>query len=73
MGMFTLELFFLNEEAKSVKIKVDDPRSDVTGEELATAMASIIAADVFTSSGGNLVSAVGAKVIERNVTEVEIA
>lgn len=70
--MFTLELLFLNEEGKSVKISVDDPRPDVTPEELETAMDAIIAANVFTSSGGNFVEAVGARVIERNVTEIEL-
>ncbi|WP_078379724.1 DUF2922 domain-containing protein [Sutcliffiella halmapala] len=70
--MFTLELLFLNEEGKSVKISIDDPRPGVTSEELEIAMDAIVEANVFTSAGGNFVSAVGGRIIERHVTEIDL-
>ncbi|KMJ60097.1 hypothetical protein AB685_04470 [Bacillus sp. LL01] len=71
--MFTLELLFLNEEGSTVKISVDDPKTDLTPVEIEQAMDTIIAADVFTSKGGNFVEKDGARIIERNVTDFEIA
>ncbi|MCG1022661.1 DUF2922 domain-containing protein [Sutcliffiella horikoshii] len=70
--MFTLELLFLNEEGSAVKILVDDPKIDLTAEEIELAMDAIIGANVFTSKGGNFVEKNGARIIERNVTEFEI-
>jgi uncharacterized protein YggL (DUF469 family) len=71
--VFTLELLFLNQDGSPAKITVDLPRLDVTAEEIEQAMDEIIAANVFTSKGGNYVSKVGARIIERNVTEFEVA
>ncbi len=71
--MFTLELFFLNEEGTKVKVSVDDPRADLTQVEIEEAMDTIIAANVFTSKGGNFVTKDSARIVERNVSEYEIA
>ncbi|MCM3617799.1 DUF2922 domain-containing protein [Sutcliffiella horikoshii] len=71
--MFTLELLFLNEEGSTVKISVDDPKADLTSEEIEQAMDTLIDANVFTSKGGNIIEKNGARIIERNVTEFEIA
>ncbi|ART77245.1 DUF2922 domain-containing protein [Sutcliffiella horikoshii] len=71
--MFTLELFFLNEEGTKVKVSVDDPRSDLTQVEIEEAMDTIIAANVFTSKGGSFITKDSARIVERNVTEYEIA
>ncbi|MEA3320615.1 MAG: DUF2922 domain-containing protein [Bacillota bacterium] len=71
--MFTLELIFLNEEGSKVKVSVDDPRAGLTQVEMEGAMDTIIAANVFTSKGGNFVSKDSARIVERNVTEFDIA
>ncbi len=71
--MFTLELLFLNEEGSTVKISVDDPRTDLTAVEIEQAMDAIIGANVFTSKGGNFIEKESARIIERNVTDFEIA
>ncbi|WP_404443571.1 DUF2922 domain-containing protein [Sutcliffiella horikoshii] len=71
--MFTLELFFLNEEGTKVKVSVDDPRAGLTQVEIEEAMDSIIAANVFTSKGGNIITKDSARIVERNVTDYELA
>lgn len=71
--MFTLELFFLNEEGTKVKISVDDPRAGLSQVEIEEAMDSIIAANIFTSKGGNFITKDSARIVERNVTDYEIA
>ncbi|QFT89819.1 hypothetical protein FIU87_14240 [Bacillus sp. THAF10] len=71
--MFSLELTFINEDGEKTKLTVDDPRVDLSTAEIEQAMDDIIAANAFTSKGGSYVSKDSARIIERNVTEIEIA
>lgn len=70
--MKRLELQFKNEEDKTVTLSLDNPIEPVNPEAVNAAMDNILQQDVFTSSGGNLVSKHAARVVERTVTEVEI-
>ncbi|WP_243385416.1 DUF2922 domain-containing protein [Bacillus kexueae] len=69
----TLELQFLNEEGKTVRLSIDEPKSTLTSEEVSQAMDVIISSDVFISNGGKFVSKKGARIIDRQVTEMTIA
>ncbi|MEH7548603.1 DUF2922 family protein [Neobacillus bataviensis] len=69
----TLELQFATEFGKTAKITVDNPKEPVNEEVVKLSMAQIIAANIFTTGSGNLVSAKGARVIDRNVTDYELA
>ena len=67
-----LELQFTNFEGKTATISIDDPIEPVEAATVSAAMDTIIAANIFTSTGGDLVTKKGARVVERNVTEVDL-
>lgn len=70
--MKRLELIFENEIGKNVTISLDNPKENLDANTVISAMDEIIAQNVFTSNGGDLVHKKGARVVERNVTEIEI-
>ena len=57
-----LELKFKNAAGKSRTITVKAPKDGLTKEEVENAMNAIVAANVFTSAGGDLVEAVEGRV-----------
>ena len=61
----TLYLTFRNEAGRRQSLTVPEPREDLTAVEVEAAMQLIIEKNIFTGSGGNLVEAVEAKVVER--------
>lgn len=64
-----LELVFKDAKGDKKVITVNNPKEDVTADEANAAMAAIVAADVFETSGGALTEAVEARV---KVTEVTV-
>jgi len=66
----TLELIFQNAAGKKVTVAVPDPRDTLTEAEVQTAMDTILAKNVFTSSGGDLVIVAGARIVSREVTDL---
>ncbi|MCM3594642.1 DUF2922 domain-containing protein [Metabacillus idriensis] len=68
----TLELQFLNEEGKQVKINIDSPKEPVVESDVSNAMDLILVSNTFTSPGGDLISKKGARVVERNLTDLTI-
>ena len=70
--MKTLELRFENEEGRNVTISLDSPIEPVDPAAINAAMDEIIAQNAFDSSGGELVAKIGARVVERNVTIIEL-
>ncbi|MFC7321378.1 DUF2922 domain-containing protein [Halobacillus campisalis] len=70
--MKKLELKFLNEEGKIVTISVDHPIEPVVEQEIDAAMDTIINENCFYSSGGDLVAKKEARIVERNVTNIEL-
>ena len=69
----TLELQFGTEFGKTVRISVDNPKEPIDEEVVKLSMAQIITADVFTTASGKLVASKGARVINRDVTDYELA
>ncbi|WP_040207419.1 DUF2922 domain-containing protein [Neobacillus jeddahensis] len=69
----TLELQFGTEFGKTANITIDNPKEPIDEEIVKLSMAQIIASEVFVSVSGKLVSVKGARVIDRNVTEYELA
>ncbi|WP_349632690.1 DUF2922 domain-containing protein [Neobacillus sp. WH10] len=51
----------------------DNPKEPIDEEVVKNSMEQIIASDIFTSSSGRFVAPKGARVIERNVTDYELA
>ncbi|MFJ7829352.1 DUF2922 domain-containing protein [Peribacillus sp. NPDC097284] len=67
-----LEMIFVTEEGKSSTISVDNPKEPVDVNQVKQAMQQIIAQNVFITSSGDIVSIKGARVVERNVEDVEV-
>lgn len=70
--MKRLELIFENVEGKSVTYALDNPVDPADVVAVEAAMDEIIAQDVFSTSGGNIVAKKGARIVERTVTDIEI-
>jgi len=65
-----LEMRFRNAAGRTATISVPDPRADLTAAEVETAMNTIIAKNVFNTSGGDLVAIAGARIVERTTTDL---
>ncbi|TEB11697.1 hypothetical protein Pmgp_01493 [Pelotomaculum propionicicum] len=66
----TLRMVFLNQAGKNVTITLDNPRSDVTTAQVQTAMDLVIARNIFTSTGGDLVSKQDIKIIDSTTDDL---
>ncbi|WP_174615041.1 DUF2922 domain-containing protein [Virgibacillus ihumii] len=71
--MKKLELKFLNADGKTVTYSLDKPVEPVDPAAVKAAMDEIIAQNAFSSSGGDLLSIKSARVVERNVVDIELA
>ncbi|WP_174614860.1 DUF2922 domain-containing protein [Virgibacillus ihumii] len=71
--MKKLELKFLNVDGKTVTYSLDKPIEPVDPVAVKAAMDEIINQNAFSTSGGDIVSIKGARVVERNVEEIELA
>ncbi|WP_077329210.1 DUF2922 domain-containing protein [Virgibacillus siamensis] len=70
--MKKLELKFLNVEGKTVTYSLDKPNEPVDPAAVKAAMDEIINQNAFATSGGDIVSIKGARVVERNVQDIEL-
>ncbi|QCR32622.1 DUF2922 domain-containing protein [Lysinibacillus sp. SGAir0095] len=68
-----LELKFDTSNGKTMTLTVDQPREDLTALEVETVMQTIISANIFHNSGSSLVAINQARIVERTVSEIEIA
>ncbi|MGI2326654.1 DUF2922 domain-containing protein [Planococcus sp. YIM B11945] len=68
----TLELIFQTAAGKDVTLSVDEPRENVTEQEMLAGMQAIIAQNIFEVQGSPFSLAKGARVVERNVVEYEL-
>ncbi|MGG3772365.1 DUF2922 domain-containing protein [Heyndrickxia faecalis] len=72
--MKTLELQFLTQDNKTVRVAVDEPAEPIDTVKVKNAMAQMLSSGVLVSSSGTAVSSVkGARLIEQNVTEYTLA
>ncbi|ASN04211.1 DUF2922 domain-containing protein [Virgibacillus necropolis] len=67
-----LELKFENQDGKVVTYTLDNPVEPVDAIAVQTAMDEIITQNAFTSSGGDLVAKKSARIVERNVLDIEL-
>ena len=65
-----LRMVFRNAEDKNVTITLDNPRPDVTGTEIEAVMDLIIARNVITSSGGDLVAKQDIRIIDSTTNDL---
>lgn len=67
-----IELQFENASGGTVTYKFDNPVQPFNTADVKQAMNTIIAKNVFTSSGGDIVKIKDARIVERNVTEIPV-
>jgi len=70
--MKTIELKFTNQDGRTVTYSLDDPIEPVDANAVGEAMDEIIAQNAFTSSGGDVVAKKSARVVERNVQDIDL-
>ncbi len=67
-----LQMVFKNSNNSNITLSIEDPRDDVNALEVKTAMDQIVVKDVFESKTGKIASALSAKIIATEITELEI-
>lgn len=66
----TLRMVFRNQAGNNVTIALDNPRDNLTAAEIEAAMDLIIARNVFTSTGGDLVAKQDIRVIDTTTNDL---
>lgn len=66
----TLRMVFKNQAGTNFTLTLDNPRDDVTSAEIEAVMDQIIAANVISTSGGDLASKYDVKIIDRTVNDL---
>jgi len=72
MNKSVLEMEFLDAAGKKFKITIDEPRNDLTEQDIKRVMEEIVEKDVFYSSSGDIVGLSGARYITTRVEELII-
>ena len=66
----TLELSFQNEAGRTARILIADPKENLTPAEVQPVMDLVVAKNIFSTSGGDIVKALGARIIIRDAVEI---
>lgn len=70
---YSLQLTFINATGDKVSFTIPNIKPDVTEAEVNAAMDTILAENIFYSSGGDLKDKYSAQLIQRQVTKWELA
>jgi uncharacterized protein YceH (UPF0502 family) len=68
----TLEMIFKNEADKNFTISLDSPNDNLTGAEVKSVMDMIISKNIFQTSGGDVVKAYRARLINKDIIDLEL-
>ena len=63
---------FMSELDRKVSIAVDDPREDITENEIKEVMDLIVEKNIFAPNGADLVATVEAKIVVTDTTEFDL-
>lgn len=66
-----LQMDFVDELNKSVRISLDDPKEDLLPADIEDAMNSIVSYDVIGSVGAGLVGVQRARIVTTTIDEIE--
>lgn len=66
----SLEMRFRNASGSATIIRVPDPKAGLMAAEVEAAMNTIIAKNIFASSGGDLVAIDSARIVERTTANL---
>ena len=67
-----LLMTFKTDEGKKVSLSVDDPKPNITEEEIKNAMETIINSGIFTPNGESLIEMNDAKIVETDTIEYDL-
>jgi hypothetical protein len=67
-----LLMTFKNSNDKKVSLTVEDPREDITEEEIKSVMELVLAKNIFAPNGLDLVSVLEAKVVVTDTTPYDL-
>lgn len=67
-----LEMDFQTQLFKTHRMKVNEAKPDLTGEQVSTAMDNIIDKDVFSVTGGGLTGKIAARLLTTDVMELDL-
>lgn len=65
-----LEMDFIDEFNKRVRISIDDPKENLTNTDIEDAMQAIISNNVFLSKDGDLVAVEAARIVTTSTNEI---
>lgn len=68
----TVELVFKTAAGKNFTISLDAPREGLTGADVSPVMETIISKNIFATTGGDVVEATNARIINKEVVELEL-
>jgi hypothetical protein len=68
----TLQMVFQNQIGKNISISVPEVKDNVTEAEIKTLMETIIAKNIFESTGGDLITIMEASLVTRDVQELSV-
>ncbi|HNX29768.1 MAG TPA: DUF2922 domain-containing protein [Syntrophomonadaceae bacterium] len=68
----TLEMDFMTELSKLQRLRVYNAKPALTAAQISTAMDSIISENIFNTSGGELISKSGARMVTKETDEFEL-
>lgn len=68
--MKTLELIFENTKGTTSRIVLDNPVEPVDPTKINDALSAIISENIFSSASGDFTASKGARLVERNVTDI---
>lgn len=67
-----LLMTFKTSDNKKVSLSIDDPREDLTEDEIKAAMDLVISKNIFAPRGADIVSVVEAKVVVTDTTPYDL-
>lgn len=67
-----LLMTFISELGRKVSISLDDPREDITEDEIKEVMDLIVEKNIFAPNGADLVDTVEAKIVVTDTTEFDL-
>ena len=67
-----LIMTFKTTDDKSVSLSIDNPREDITENEIKTAMDLVVSKNIFAPSGADIANAVSSKVVVTDTTPYDL-
>ena len=68
-----LVMTFKTNDDRKVSLSVDNPREDITENEIKSAMDLVVEKNIFAPNGSDIVATVEAKIVVTDTTEYDLA